>query len=427
MRIVLVVFLILIGSSLTAQSDKPSNITFYGSFLHTKIVPDALFFFNDVEAYDSFELRRALRNHDINIIVLASNGGNVWEGLSMAGLIHDQDIMTYVPKLPSGKGCFSACSYMFFGGKTRRADGILGVHQAGAYGTDRDRSKEQVSKTQQSTQFTVSEIIGFLNEFDTPPWVYEKMFRSRDMYEFDESEKALLALGKGAISARKIHEINKFVDAYFRNSGGVELVNKKPETVPQTELTEDDKIILLVKEIQTLLNAAGCEAGPTDGVWGQKTRNAAVRFAKLAELPTAKGKLLSEQFLIKLREASPNFCVRTKPSKPGPVEQQELSGSFSIRTDCFGGKDISWVSKFRYRGQRISDIHVFESNITKGAELVGDIHIERYKTYERFDLEVDLKISGERYYRRMFMKTGGAVSFENYTPKSCTFTMQKIR
>ena len=49
----------------------------YGSFLHTERVPNALFFFDDIEANDSFELRKALRTHDIDSIVLASPGGSV--------------------------------------------------------------------------------------------------------------------------------------------------------------------------------------------------------------------------------------------------------------------------------------------------------------------------------------------------------------
>jgi hypothetical protein len=111
----------------------------------------------------------------------------------MAGIIHDKGIATYVPELPEKLGCYSACSFMFFGGKIRQADGILAVHQAGAYGSERDKANAKVSETQQNTQFTVSEIIGFLNEFETPPWVFEKMFISREFYFFDEDEKDRLA------------------------------------------------------------------------------------------------------------------------------------------------------------------------------------------------------------------------------------------
>ena len=90
---------------------------------------------------------------------------------------------------------------MFFGGKIRKADAKLAVHQAGAYGSESDKANAKVSETEQNTQFTVSEIIGFLNEFETPPWVFEKMFRSREFYFFDDDEKTRLASRTDEISS----------------------------------------------------------------------------------------------------------------------------------------------------------------------------------------------------------------------------------
>ena len=148
--------------------------------------------------------------------MLASDGGSVWEGLNMAGIIHDKGIATYVPELPEKLGCYSACSFMFFGGKIRQADGILAVHQAGAYGSERDKASAKVSETQQNTQFTVSEIIGFLNEFETPPWLFEKMFRRVEFYFFDEDEKTRLAARFDEISSENLHEINAFVTSFVK-------------------------------------------------------------------------------------------------------------------------------------------------------------------------------------------------------------------
>lgn len=101
MRSILAFFLIAIATIASSQDDDPFDITLYGSFLHTATVPNALFFFNDIEQYDSFELRRALRNHKIDTVVLGSNGGSVLEGLNMAGIIYDRGITTYVPELPN--------------------------------------------------------------------------------------------------------------------------------------------------------------------------------------------------------------------------------------------------------------------------------------------------------------------------------------
>lgn len=195
MKNFLVTILIFLGSILHAE-ENPLGITSFGSFLHTDRVPNALFFFSDIQKNDAFELRRALRTHEIDTIVLASPGGSVWEGLTMAGMIFDKKMTAYVPPLPEGNGCYSACAYMFFAGQNRLAIGELGVHQIGAYDSDIDNEERKVGETQQATQFTTSEVIGHLNEFRAPPWVYERMFRSREMYVFTEGEKQDLNQGQ---------------------------------------------------------------------------------------------------------------------------------------------------------------------------------------------------------------------------------------
>ena len=198
--------------------EKEFELSFYGSFLHTERVPNALFFLNEIEQYDRFEFRKALRNHDIDLVVLSSPGGSVWEGLSMAGIIHDRELSTYIPKI-SGNGegdCASACSFMFFAGDTRTVEGKLGVHQF--YSGDGSK-KEKVEEVQEGTQFTVSEIIGFLNEFETPSWVFERMFQQSEMYYFKEKE--LLQLETEVpdeikenyeISEKFIGELSKAID-----------------------------------------------------------------------------------------------------------------------------------------------------------------------------------------------------------------------
>ena len=167
--------------------EKEFGLSLYGTFLHSEKVPNALFFFDEIEQYDSFEFRKALRNHDVDLIVLSSPGGSIFEGLNMAGIIHDKELNTYIPQnsLEDKGDCASACSFMFFAGATRNVEGKLGVHQF--YSNDGSK-KEEVGDTQKTAQFTVSEIIGFLNEFETPAWVYERMFQQSDMYYFKEKE-----------------------------------------------------------------------------------------------------------------------------------------------------------------------------------------------------------------------------------------------
>ena len=357
MRSILAFFLIAIATIASSQDDDPFDITLYGSFLHTATVPNALFFFNDIEQYDSFELRRALRNHEIDTVVLGSNGGSVLEGLNMAGIIYDRGITTYVPELPNEMGCYSACAYMFFGGKIRQADGVLAVHQSGYYGTDADKSKRKVSEVQQNTQFTVSEIIGFLNEFETPPWVYEKMFRSRDFYIFDESEKKRLALRTDEIDAQNAYDINAFINSFLKYLADIEAEDKKKEKESLPKLSEEEELRLVVVEIQKLLNAAGCNAGIADGIWGRRTQAAAVLFAKTAKLPTGQDDLISAEFVKKLRKAPAKFCPQTKPTKTKTAETLSaeygpLKGLWKLTIDCAKRGPLQGTYKMRLIGVR---------------------------------------------------------------------------
>jgi hypothetical protein len=326
-------------------------------------VPNALFFFNDIEKYDSFELRRALRNHSIDTVVLASEGGSVWEGLNMAGIIHDQGIATYVPKLPDKMGCYSACAYMFFGGKFRRADGILAVHQTGAYGSEHDKAQEKVSDTQQATQFTVSEIIGFLNEFETPPFVFEKMFRSRDLYEFNENEKDLLKRQTDEINLKNFRLINAFIESFLKYLS--ETVDEKGilDENEVREISREDEIRLVVIEVQKLLNKAGCDAGAADGIWGRKTQSAAVLYAKTARLPFENDDLISEQFIKSLKNATPNSCPKGR-----------LSAQYSFK--C-GSQDAAQMRVNTASGNNFGS---FTLSLGKDLKLYGKIFSLRNKS-----------------------------------------------
>ena len=116
----LILIFTLIGSFSFAKADEsdPFSSSTYGSFIHFDALPNALFFFDEIEENDTFEFRKALRNHEIDIVVLASPGGKVFEGLQMAGIIYDRKLTTYVPLYTD---CVSACAFMFFAGNMRVA------------------------------------------------------------------------------------------------------------------------------------------------------------------------------------------------------------------------------------------------------------------------------------------------------------------
>ena len=210
----------------------------------------------------------------------------------MAGIIFDKRLRVFIP---SKALCASACSYMFFGGNERLSEGELGVHQFAS--SDKTQTANAV-KTQAQSQFTVSEIIGFLNEFDTPRFVLERMFEDREMYWFNDEETALLNSDdftlEPATRAAVSHYLSKALD------------DAKTEEVEEPAHSTTELIAL----IQKRLNEIGCSAGAADGIWGARTNAAAVAFAKQSGLPYSKGALISEVFFEALNGAGKDFCPK---------------------------------------------------------------------------------------------------------------------
>lgn len=153
----------------------------------------------------------------------------------MAGIIFDKGLKTYVPQHGLGEegNCASACSFMFFGGSTRVADGKLGVHQF--YSGSAEESAT-VGKTQSNAQFTVSEIIGFLNEFETPPFVFERMFQQQEMYYFNKRELGEITRSDEPIDKDDVSEIKGFIKNLTK-----ELAKISDESEPEVAQTTQPK------------------------------------------------------------------------------------------------------------------------------------------------------------------------------------------
>lgn len=163
--------------------------TLYGSFVYDDRIKNSLFLTGEIRQGDSFELRKALRDHeDIVIVIMGSAGGNLYEGLQMGSILRDKGISTYVPV---GVNCESSCANMFFGGAKRKAEGKLGVHQF--YSGDSQRNAP-LGVAQEFTQYTMADVIGVMNELSTPPFVYEKMLGTTQMHYFSEEDKRRLDL-----------------------------------------------------------------------------------------------------------------------------------------------------------------------------------------------------------------------------------------
>lgn len=178
----------------------------YGSFKYHPEIPGALFLTDEIKSNDSFELRRAMRDQPINLVITASPGGNLYEGLQIAAILNDNRISTYIP---DGASCESSCANVFLGGFHRMVIGELGVHQFYSSSSNAAASARK-DITTATTQYTASEIIGIMNQFETPPFVYEKMFGTVNIYYFKGSEKLRLNRNiSDAVFIDKVAEIEE--------------------------------------------------------------------------------------------------------------------------------------------------------------------------------------------------------------------------
>lgn len=124
------------------------------------------------------DLKKALReNPTISTLILSNNpGGLVHIGLVIAEEVYERGLNTYIP--PESY-CASACSFVFFAGKNRIAEGRLGVHQISAP----ELSGEQA-------QYGVSDIVATLPKYGVSADVLGIMFSTpaKDMYYFSPQE-----------------------------------------------------------------------------------------------------------------------------------------------------------------------------------------------------------------------------------------------
>ena len=301
----------------------------YGSFMFFEEVPNALFFEDKIAENDSFYFRKAIRNHNIDTIVLDSPGGSIWEGLSIAGMIFDKELTTYVP---SAGRCASACAFMFFAGRNRQASGKLGVHQ---FYSDNDKKTGKIATVEFGSQFTVSEIIGFLNEFGTPPFVFEKMFAQKEMYYFTENEiRKLNSINDDEVSLASFTVIENFMKKAIqilkdKEALALKVPNGKPKPDRKSEKPVTNEI---QKLIQGELNRIGCSLGKVDGIIGPASKRALATFNKNNKSNfDTKAFFSSADFYKMLQKKPKGFCpkITTKPKvKP------EASGDYIVTLRC---------------------------------------------------------------------------------------------
>jgi hypothetical protein len=156
-----------------------------GAFLIIDSVPDTIFLKGDLGPNSPLDFRRALQARPrATTLMLDSNGGIVASGILVAQDVHARGMDTYIP--PNGH-CYSACSFIFLAGHTRIAQGELGVHQLSADIEDNS-----------GMQYSLSDVIDNLVQFDTPPQLISRMLRtpSDKLYIFTADELKSLQINQ---------------------------------------------------------------------------------------------------------------------------------------------------------------------------------------------------------------------------------------
>ncbi len=84
----------------------------------------------------------------------------------------------------------------------------------------------------------MSEIIGFLNEFKTPPFVFKKMFQQSEMYYFNEREAKRLEKNPEELINSEIKKIELFIVDFIK----VLNAEKENETILANKSTNEIKV-----------------------------------------------------------------------------------------------------------------------------------------------------------------------------------------
>lgn len=132
------------------------------------------------------EFLRALKaKPSATVVVLNSEGGAVDAGLIIAHEVFQRGLSTYVPEEAA---CLSACSFIYFAGKSRIASGSLGVHQVW------NQSNDLVSG-----QAKLSDVLEALDEFGVDRGVISLMLRTppQEMHVFTDKEIERFGINHG--------------------------------------------------------------------------------------------------------------------------------------------------------------------------------------------------------------------------------------
>lgn len=169
----LVVPMLLFAHSVSAQV-----VSKYSPIFLDEADPSIFFLIGEIDSRTALNFDRAMDEYGIpDVLVLTSDGGLVNVALMVAREVRERGISTLIP---ADSACYSACSFVFFAGIARIADGELGLHQI-------SNSTGDIV----TGQVAISDILDVVGNFDVPTELIVAMLRTPpdQMYIVSEEEK----------------------------------------------------------------------------------------------------------------------------------------------------------------------------------------------------------------------------------------------
>ena len=113
----------------------------------------------DITGQSFEDFKQYISKHNVNEVILDSNGGDLIEAIKIGEVIHNRGIDTTVPK---GVLCASACGYIFLSGDIKTLRGSIGMHEVSfrgrGYNTLTLEEKEEILVT----TLVVSNYLGYI-------------------------------------------------------------------------------------------------------------------------------------------------------------------------------------------------------------------------------------------------------------------------
>ncbi len=183
-RKLLICALGVLSASLTVPASAEQRDEF-APFFWIADTPEVIALFGEIDERATFNFGRILRAHPgVKILALNSAGGLAMNALVIADQVHQAGLETVILK---DWECYSACSYIFFAGKTRTALGALGVHQVSAKNMGAS-----------DAQIMAADLLEGLARFGVSPEVITRMLRTGpdDMHIFSQSEIEIFGINR---------------------------------------------------------------------------------------------------------------------------------------------------------------------------------------------------------------------------------------